>query len=90
MTNQVISATEATRHFSDLLNKVRYQGQSFDIKRGSEIIARIVPALPKMKAKELGVFLRQLPKLNKQDKDDFLNTLHQIRDDNKDIRDPWA
>jgi len=39
-----ISATEAARSFSDLLNRVRYCGEQFIVERGGEPICRIVPA----------------------------------------------
>jgi len=39
-----VSATEAARRFSDLLNRVRYRGESFEVVRGGEVIARLVPA----------------------------------------------
>lgn len=43
-----ISATEASRTFSELLNRVRYRGDSFVVERAGEAICRIVPAnLPK-------------------------------------------
>lgn len=43
-----ISATEASRTFSELLNRVRYRGDSFVVERGGEPICRIVPAsMPK-------------------------------------------
>lgn len=41
--SEVITATEASRAFSDVLHKVAYQGQSFVIKKGSRLMARIVP-----------------------------------------------
>lgn len=41
-----ISATEAARSLSDLLNRVRYRGESFVIVRGGEPVCRIVPAGP--------------------------------------------
>lgn len=39
-----ITATEAARRFSDLLNRVRYRGESFTILRGGEPVGRLVPA----------------------------------------------
>jgi antitoxin (DNA-binding transcriptional repressor) of toxin-antitoxin stability system len=39
-----IRATEAARQFSDLLNRARYREESFDIVRGGEVVARLVPA----------------------------------------------
>jgi antitoxin (DNA-binding transcriptional repressor) of toxin-antitoxin stability system len=41
-----ISATEASRSFSDLLNRVRYRGESFLVERGGEVVCRISPAVP--------------------------------------------
>lgn len=41
-----ISATDAARSLSDLLNRVRYRGESFVIERGGEVVCRIVPAGP--------------------------------------------
>lgn len=46
MTVQTITATEAARAFSELLNRVRYEHQSFVILRGGEQVARIEPASP--------------------------------------------
>lgn len=45
MTNPTtITATEASRRFSDFLNRVAYNGESFVIKKGSRVMAKIVPA----------------------------------------------
>lgn len=38
-----ISATDAARRFSDLLNRARYRGESFTIVRGGEAVARLSP-----------------------------------------------
>lgn len=39
-----VTATEAARNFSDLVNRVHYRGESFDIVRGGEVVARITNA----------------------------------------------
>ena len=44
--SQRVTATEAARRFSDLLNRVRYAGESFVIVRGGEEIGQLVPAQP--------------------------------------------
>ncbi len=44
--SQRVTATDAARRFSDLLNRVRYAGESFVIVRGGEEIGRLVPAEP--------------------------------------------
>ena len=39
-----ISVTQAARQFSDLLNRVFYQGASFELERNNKVIARLLPA----------------------------------------------
>lgn len=41
--DQTITATEASRGFSDLLHRVCYGGESFVIKKGQRMMARITP-----------------------------------------------
>lgn len=41
-----IPATEAARHFSDLLNRVRYRNEEFVVERGGQPVCRIIPAGP--------------------------------------------
>lgn len=41
-----VNATEAARRFSDLLNRVRYQGASYVIVRNGEEVGRLGPAGP--------------------------------------------
>ncbi len=41
-----ISATEAARNFSDLINRVYYRGETFVVERGGEAVCRISPAQP--------------------------------------------
>ena len=47
MRDKTISATEAARSFSEVLNQVQYRDASFSIARGKKVVARLVPpALP--------------------------------------------
>jgi antitoxin (DNA-binding transcriptional repressor) of toxin-antitoxin stability system len=41
-----ISATQAVRTFSDLINRVRYRGEEFIVERGGEPVCQIIPARP--------------------------------------------
>ena len=41
--DQTITATDASRGFSDLLHRVCYGGESFVIKKGQRMMARITP-----------------------------------------------
>jgi antitoxin (DNA-binding transcriptional repressor) of toxin-antitoxin stability system len=39
-----ITATEAQKRFSDILNRIRYHGERFEVARNGEVIAELVPA----------------------------------------------
>ena len=58
-----ISATEAARSFSELMNRVRYRGESFIVERSGKPICEILPARPpRFSGAELANLLRSLPK----------------------------
>lgn len=59
-----VSATEAARTFSDLLNRIRYRGEEFVVERNGEAVCRMVPAAPTMRLTlaELISLLQALPK----------------------------
>ena len=46
MKERVISVTTAARMFADCVNRVRYQGTSFLLKKNGVSVARIVPVDP--------------------------------------------
>jgi antitoxin (DNA-binding transcriptional repressor) of toxin-antitoxin stability system len=76
-----ISATHAARNFSDLINRVRYQGASFEIERGNEVIARIIPAAPAatLSIADLDERWAQLPRLDAEDAGLFEASIQDIR-----------
>ncbi|MGB8703015.1 MAG: antitoxin [Thermosynechococcaceae cyanobacterium] len=80
-----ISATKAARNFSDLINRVRYQGASFEIERGNEVIARIIPAVPSttLSIADLDEQWAKLPRLDPEDAALFAASLHEIRQNAK-------
>ena len=73
MATKQITATEAARSFSDVLSQVRYQGAEFDIVRGKEIVARIVPAAPSggVPLDRLNALIASLPRLGPKESDAF-------------------
>ncbi len=78
MDTKRISATEAARNFSDVINQVRYQLVEFDVTRGKDIVARIVPpskAPLGIPVRELNTFIRSLPPLEDNDVDVFLDDI---------------
>jgi antitoxin (DNA-binding transcriptional repressor) of toxin-antitoxin stability system len=57
-----ISSTEAARNFSEILNLVRYRGESFVVERSGEPVCEIRPAAPPpFTAAHLVALLRSLP-----------------------------
>ena len=57
-----ISASEAVRTFSELMNRVRYRGESFIVERGGKPICEILPTRPpRFSGAELVALLRSLP-----------------------------
>ncbi|MEB3197590.1 MAG: hypothetical protein VKP62_10350 [Candidatus Sericytochromatia bacterium] len=44
MRKRKISATEAARHFADVIGQVRYQATRFEVVKGKEVVAQIIPA----------------------------------------------
>jgi antitoxin (DNA-binding transcriptional repressor) of toxin-antitoxin stability system len=56
-----VSATDAVRTFSDLLNRIRYRGEEFVVERGGEAVCRMTPATAavRLTLRELVSLLRE-------------------------------
>ncbi|MCU7835201.1 MAG: hypothetical protein KZQ83_08075 [gamma proteobacterium symbiont of Taylorina sp.] len=74
-----ITVTQAARQFSDLLNKVHYQGISVELERSNRVIAMITPVHrpSNLKAKDLNAFFMNLPSLD-DDIDSFSKDMEKI------------
>jgi len=59
-----VSATEAVRTFSDLLNRILYRGEEFVVERAGEPVCRMMPAAPakRLNLRDLASLLREIPK----------------------------
>jgi antitoxin (DNA-binding transcriptional repressor) of toxin-antitoxin stability system len=59
-----VSATEAVRTFSDLLNRIRYRGEEFIVERAGEPVCRMTPTAPTrtLSLRDLAILLREIPK----------------------------
>lgn len=59
-----VSATDAVRTFSDLLNRIRYRGEEFVVERGGEAVCRMAPATAavRLTLRELAALLGQAPR----------------------------
>jgi antitoxin (DNA-binding transcriptional repressor) of toxin-antitoxin stability system len=86
-----INVTQAVRQFSDLLNRVFYQGASFELERGNKVIAKLCPvSAPRtVPVRELNRLFAELPRLN-EDAERFAQDIDAIRKAALPERDPWA
>ena len=73
---KTISATDAARNLSDLLNRVQYRGEQFIIVRNGAQIAEVSP--PPDSGTTLGELVRQLSELPPVD-EKFREDLSEIR-----------
>ena len=58
-----ITATELAKSLSDILNRVRYRGESFVVERNGEAVAEIRPLVPRkvVTLADLADIIRSLP-----------------------------
>jgi len=91
MKKEAITATEAARSFSDLLNRVYYQGQQFDIQRGRDIVACLVPPGPKgdLPVGQLNQVFAELPRLDLDDAEAFAREIRLLRQEMRSPADAW-
>jgi antitoxin (DNA-binding transcriptional repressor) of toxin-antitoxin stability system len=78
---KLITVTEIMRSFSDVVGRVYYKGESFDIKKGANIVARLSPAKKRstIAIKDLNNFFQNAPHLGKSDIEDFENTINEVK-----------
>ena len=86
-----VNVTKAARHFSELLNRVAYQGASFELWRGNKPVACLVPAVPvqSLPVAALNDLFARLPKLG-GDSVDFERDIDAVRASLPEVGDPWA
>lgn len=82
-----LSATEASRGFSDVLGRVA-AGEEIEITRAGQPVARMTPARPTMlSAERFKALLASAPPVD----DAFVDDVHQVRQDaGLAPGDPWA
>ena len=61
---KTISATDAVRKFSEILNSIIYRGDHYTVRRGGKAVASISPVLPSAKTlAEMKELIKKLPPL---------------------------
>jgi antitoxin (DNA-binding transcriptional repressor) of toxin-antitoxin stability system len=83
-----ISATEASRSFSRVLDQAEHGGESFIIERNGRAVAELRPAPKQSTAGDLVAFLRDVPLPDPDFRDDVLDIIDRS---SRDVgRDPWS
>ena len=87
---KTMTVTQAARNFSDLVNRVQYQGISVELVKSKRVVAVISPATQKstMKVKDLPNFFASLPSLGK-DSEVFLKDIEDIDKNMPKVIDEW-
>ncbi len=92
MSANVLTVTEATRHFLEYISRVAYRHETFVLHKGSKPVAELRP-LPRGRCLgDLPSILRSVPHLAEADADTFAEDVDAARKavaDEK-VRDPWA
>jgi antitoxin (DNA-binding transcriptional repressor) of toxin-antitoxin stability system len=85
-----ISATKAARNFSDLLSRVQYRREEFQITRGNEVVAVISPFSSKPRTiGELQESMKSWPKLDADDSASWLKEIEELRKQSPLPPSPW-
>ena len=86
-----INVTQAVRQFSDLINRVFYQGASYELERNNRVVARLSPAGPArgVKVGALNELFAGLPRLG-EDADRFARDVEEARRGLPPEADPWG
>lgn len=87
-----INVTQAARNLSELLNRVAYQGVSFELTRGGKRLARLVPSGPptEVKVADLNGLFDRLPRLEPDDIEAFLLDIAETDAALTTDLDPWS
>lgn len=78
---KAINATDIVRHFSEILNLVKFKKDKFIVTRGKKPIAYLTPIEDEIHRKtlgEMGTYLKELPSLG-NDVNLFLEDICEIR-----------
>lgn len=91
---KTVSATEAVRKFSEILNSIRYRGESYTVVRGGKPIASISPVEASSRRRLLGELkemVKDIPRLGAE-ADRFRRDLRNILEHQPPVpkEDRWA
>jgi len=65
--SKTLTVSEASRSFSDLINRVRYQGESAVLLKNGKPVAKIIPVQETFTGKELAEAWAKMPHLGHEE-----------------------
>jgi antitoxin (DNA-binding transcriptional repressor) of toxin-antitoxin stability system len=92
MSANVLTVTEAARHFSEYISRVTYRRETFVLRKGSRSVAELRPLPIGRRLGDLPSILRSVPHLAEADADTFAEDVNAARKAVADetLRNPWA
>ena len=78
---KLITVTDLVRSFSDIVGRVYYKRETFDIKKGTNIVARLSPVKTAftIAVKDLNEFFHNGPHLDPRDIKEFGKTVSELK-----------
>jgi len=92
MSVKTLTVTDATRHFSDYINRVAYRSERFILRKGRRLMAELRPLAEERLLGELPDIISALPRLSERETADFAEDLRRNRKKaaHERMRNPWA
>lgn len=88
--SKTLTVTEASRAFSDLINRVRYQGESAVLIKGGKPVAKIIPISENLNGKGLAEAWATLPHLSPEEAASFESEVANAKKALPKAHDKWA
>jgi prevent-host-death family protein len=76
---RTMTVTEAARHFSDLISRVHYRGESALLVKGGKPMAKVLPARKPRTGRELASIWGRLPHLSAKEAEAFAHDVDNAR-----------
>ena len=89
MIKRSITVTEAARHFSDLINRVRYRHEDAILLKGGKPVARIGPVRIATSGRELAERMNDHPWLDPEEAELFASDVFSARDKLPPLQSKW-
>ncbi len=92
MSTNVLTVTEAVRHFSEYVSRVAYRHETFVLRKGNKAVAELRPVPSGRRLGDLPSILRSVPHLSRADVATFAKDVDAAREAvaSDEMSDPWA